>query len=107
MKGLDSEAGAWSGPRSTLSFDFGAYSNPLDDSLSTSGTVCQAVIDGKPARIVTYRDTSGQYAVGAHWSGLRSSELGPVSLTIYGLAKDIPARDSLLAAIWAATFRRK
>jgi hypothetical protein len=102
---LDSEGGAWQSSRAQISFDFGAYSNALDDSLTTSGAICRVKIGGRSARFVIYRDISGQYAVGAHWRDFPSSSLGPVSLTLSARAVDALSRDSLVAAIWSVAFK--
>src|SRR5262245_16961686 len=104
---IDSEGGLWRGGGSELSYDFGAYSNPLRDSVQTSGSVCETTIGGRPARVVIYRDERGRYVFGAHWEGFDERSLGqPVSLTIVGFARDSIARDSLLASAWSLTFRR-
>ena len=105
LKGFDSEVAGWASARSELAFDFGAYSNPLDDSLHNAGTICHTAIGGRSVRIVIYLDSSGRFAVGAHWPRLASSSLGPVALTISGRAVDAAARDSLLAALWTVTFK--
>src|SRR5215510_6849963 len=101
VKPVDSEVGLWVGEGSELSYDFGAYSNPLRDRARTSGKVCETTIGGRPARIVIYRDERGRYMFGAHWDGFNEPGQRSVSLTIMGSARDSIARDSLLASAWS------
>jgi len=95
------------GEGSELSYDFGAYSNPLRDPARTSGKVCDTTIGGRPGRVVIYRDERGRYMFGAHWDGFNEPGQRSVSLTIMGFARDSIARDSLLASVWSLTFRRR
>ena len=106
VRPVDSEVGLWVGEGSELSYDFGAYSNPLRDRARTSGKVCDVTIGGRPARVVIYRDERGRYMFGAHWGGFNEPRQRSASLTIMGFARDSIARDSLLASAWSLTFRR-
>ena len=102
--GFDSEGGGWIGPSSLLWYDYGWYSTRFEDSVSTSGTVCSAMIGRRRARLVLFRDSMGGYQVGAnvprfHWPGTER-----VSLSIGGRAVTLSGRDSLFASIWSVRF---
>lgn len=105
MQGIDSEIGGWKSPSVRLMYDYGAYSDPLRDSLSRSGVVCDQEIGDRRARLVSFHDSTGHYRVGAHWPNVRGSSIGPLSLTITGVARDAAARDSLVAIMWSVRFR--
>jgi len=105
MQGVDSEVGGWEAPSIKLWYDYGAYSNPLVDSLSRSGVVCTPTIGGRRARLVLFRDKTGEYAVGVYWAKVKASSVGPLALMITGVARDSAGRDSLLAVLWSVRFK--
>jgi hypothetical protein len=100
---VDSEGAAWRGQESELSYDFGAYSNPLT-AAPYSGHACTASIGGRLARITRYADSSGFHVAG-HWSGFPDQGMGAVSLTVAATARDSAQLPLLLASLWTITFR--
>lgn len=88
-KAIDSNAGEIVTPDFTLSFDYGLYSNPLNDmSRYTNHETHDARVDGKPALIVTANTprfpTDRPYFIGIHFPKVKTSILGAVKLTIEG-----------------------
>jgi hypothetical protein len=104
-RGIDSEGGGWGRAGARLTYDFGAYSSALTDEPYASGQACTGRIRGKLARVVLARDRDGRFLVGAHWTGFADRGVGPVSLTITGIATDSLARDTLVAMLWTVTFK--
>jgi len=103
---IDSKTGGWTGRGHRITYDYGSYSNPLD---SLSGLLdvrrCIAEIGGHPALIVTARDSVGRSIVAGHWARLHDNPMGPVSLTMYGVATDSLGRVELLSALRDVHFK--
>ena len=104
---IDSKTGGWSGRGHRITFDYGSYSNRLD---SLPGLLdvqrCVAVIGGHRALIVTARDSAGRSIVAGHWARLHDDPMGPVSLTMYGVATDSLGRVELLSSLRDVRFKR-
>lgn len=86
--GIDSLAGTLAAAGLRLDYDFGLYSDPLtrrDDTLDY--TARGGRIDGLEARFVRFRLASAsertlRECAGVHVPGVRSSGMGPLSLTV-------------------------
>jgi hypothetical protein len=86
-KGKDSAAGTVDAPGFSLSYDYGLYANPLDNSEGDRNYAAQdAVFDGHKARIVTADaprlSAERPYFIGVHFPELKKSAVGSVSLTV-------------------------
>lgn len=88
-QGIDSEVAMFEGPAGDLSYDFGVYSNTLEnyDGL-TIATSCETRVNGRRVRFVTGRTEKGEHFVGAHWPALRTAPRGVQSLTLTGSSPD-------------------
>ena len=106
LKGLDSEVGRWASDTARLTYDYGAYSNPLEEAPYLGGISCAVTIGGKPTRVVALRDSTGEFVVAAHWKVFGEHGMGPVSLTIHGATRDSLQVASLIASIWSITFKQ-
>src|SRR5690606_26749910 len=103
VQGIDSRVGRWEAPGRSVSYDLGAYSNPLepnDLNAFPDLVVCQESDGPDTPRIVRYTSPEGGFAVGAHWPGLREAAPGmTVSLTVQGVAQDAERAGELLAIL--------
>lgn len=105
---LDSEVREWADDAHQLSYDYGYYSNPLDQTPSlVSRRECGAIIGQHPVRVVIGRDSTGRYVVAAHWPTVRKNGDGVIRLTMYGTASDSMGREELRAAIWTLQFDKQ
>jgi hypothetical protein len=106
LSSFDSEVGGWARDGLRITYDYGAYSNSLDSVAALAGTRrCRATIGGHDAVLLTARDSANHLVVAAHWPRLHSSSLGPVSLTLYGIAVDSARRRELLDMIWSVRIK--
>ena len=84
VHGIDSYVGEFAAPGRLLSFDYGAYSNPLSNARGyglQEYRVCHAMIGGRIARVVTARRDTLHF-VGAAWRDVEHTAIGAVHLTI-------------------------
>lgn len=89
-EGIDSFVGSFEAPDFKLSFDFGRYSNPLNDlSGDAKYEIRNVLIDGKAANIVTAYSsrfsTDHPYFIGIHFPEIKKSVLGSTKLTVFSL----------------------
>lgn len=87
LQGIDSFVGTFKTPDFELSFDYGLYSNRLDDlSTGTDPEVHTILIDDKNARIVTMQTTvyskDHSHFIGVYIPDLKQTMLGSLSLSI-------------------------
>lgn len=97
---VDSRAGRWVKDESTVGYDYGFYSPPLDlESLPEHDFVhvCQEAESGGPK--VIYYNPRGNYAVSAHWPKIQQIEDRYVKLTITATSPDQHDVSVLLAII--------
>ena len=104
-RGVDSEVGWWESQSGEIFYDYGAYSNPLNDSPYSSGHMCIVQVGQRGARLVQYRKPNGDFAVAGHWQGFGDAGLGPVALTVMGSSRDSAAAAKLWRSLWSVTFR--
>jgi hypothetical protein len=90
LKGIDSFVGSFAAPDFELSFDYGLYSNPLNDMSGDDAYKTQDVlVDGKTAYIVTAYaprlSADRPYFIGIHFPKIKMTNMGPTKLTVFGL----------------------
>lgn len=111
IKGIDSQVGRWKADRTSVFYDYGRYSNPLDPKEQGTFpglTVCQEGQGPNTPRIVVYRDEdTGRVRMGAHWAKLPDGFHSSESLTISGAAPDEKNRAEMLAIIQSVRFTPK
>jgi hypothetical protein len=88
-QGTDSNVGAFEVPGFQLAFDYGVYSNSLNqDSGDQDYQARETEIDGKAARIVTayapHRASGRPYFIGVHFPRVGETSLGSIKLTVSG-----------------------
>jgi hypothetical protein len=75
--GIDSCVGEYGGPGMSLSYDYGGYSNPLEDySDSADYKEEMTVIDGFPAKVISLRHTDGRelpHSIAVHFANIAVS----------------------------------
>jgi hypothetical protein len=80
----DSSSGRIVGANFELAYDFGLYSNPLDDRVSKPGYRVRVLeIDGRTAKLVSHDlvDSGGRF-IGIHFTRIESTPIGPLLLTV-------------------------
>ena len=100
LQGIDSFVGFFVGDGVRLDFDFGAYSNPLDDAKSPEYSISYEYIEGFKARIVCARK-SGQGVTGIYFSNLGYRK----KLTIEGRNLSTAEQDLVLMMFRRIHFR--
>jgi hypothetical protein len=85
--GIDSQAGTLEDKSHQLSYDFGAYSDPLTSpDGATALTERAGLVNGLPARFVSFRKVgptgSPQACEGVHVPLIRKSAIGSIKLTL-------------------------
>ncbi len=88
----DSLVGVLELPDAQLQFDYGAYSDPLEQGQHDQDYRTQKVeFGGREAQIVTahapQRSPTRPYLIGIHFPTVEQSALGPIKLTISGFVK--------------------
>ena len=81
LRGIDSYVGEITGSGTRLQFDYGSYSNPLDDLSNQDYSISFEYIHGRQAKIV-FPKTPGRGMTGVYFDGLA----GPLSRTAFNLA---------------------
>ncbi len=89
-KGIDSFVGSIEAPDFKLSFDYGRYSNPLNDmSGDAKYEIRNVVIDGKAANVITAYaprfSTDRPYFIGIHFPEIEKTVVGATKLTVFSL----------------------
>ncbi len=89
-KGIDSFVGSIEAPDFSLSFDYGRYSNPLNDmSGDAKYEIRDVVIDGKAANVITAYaprfSTDRPYFIGIHFPEVKKTAVGSTKLTVFSL----------------------
>lgn len=80
--GIDSFAGQYNSPDLKLQFDYGMYSDPLENTSPDDFKAEKAMIGGHEARIVTFR-SAGLEPEFSYWAGVHFPDLGDrVKLTM-------------------------
>ena len=102
VQGIDSEVGEWSNGEATVGYDYGRYSDRLENAPQGASAVeiCETTIGGRPARVRRYRTEKGDYAVEAHWPWTENS------LTLWGVARTPRDANVLLAIVHSVRLRQ-
>ncbi len=100
LQGIDSYVGEFVGDGVRLGFDFGAYSNPLDDAKSPTYLISDEYVGGFKARIV-YPKKSGHGITGIYFPNLGHRN----KLTVEVQNLDTVQRDIVLTMFRSIQFR--
>lgn len=108
-QGIDSQVGRWEAAGKEVTYDYGFYSNPLEQNEVTpmpGFTLCQDSDDSGAPRIIQHRPAEGGYAISAHWPDLHETESGMTeSLTLGGVVQQAEDLGELLAIIQSVQIR--
>jgi hypothetical protein len=100
---IDSKVGSWTSGGKGVSYDFGFYSNPLqqnDQNPLLGFLLCQESAGPRAPRVIRYMWPDGKSGIGAHWPGLRHSAfMGDESLTVSGRVEKVVDLAELIAII--------
>jgi hypothetical protein len=100
LQGIDSYVGKFEGDGVRLDFDFGAYSNPLDEAKSPTYLISEEFVGGFRAKIVCPKK-SGHGVTGIYFPALGHNN----KLTVEGRNLDVAQRDLVLKMLRGIIFR--
>jgi hypothetical protein len=111
VQGIDSEVGEWSDTDRRVAYDYGWYSDKLENPPEGARelTRCEVTVAGRPVRIVRFRSRDGKQVVEAHWPAVGAPEepRGPSNtLTIHTEARAARDAELLLAIVHSVRFRK-
>ena len=107
---IDSKVGRWTSGAKGITYDFGFYSNPLQQNDShpfRDLVVCQESAGPGAPRIVRYTWQDGKYGLAAHWPKLRHSSFMGMdeSLTVSGRVDKAEDLAEMLAIVRSVRFK--
>jgi len=106
LQPIDSDAAVFrKGEDSTLSYDHGVYSGPIQippEATEVRRNV-RTRIGGREATLLAYRH-AGDWRVAARWDDLGSSSVGELALLVVGVTPSVDVRDRIVAAIHTVRF---
>lgn len=82
--GIDSRAGGWEGKDVDVTIDQGPLADPLTSYEGRpDARVSETTIDGRPARVVSFRLEDGRYLAAAHLEGQGADGIG-LTISVVG-----------------------
>lgn len=108
--GKDSAAGRFETPAFTLAYDYGFYSNPLNDASHAERYATRdLVIDGRKAKTVSYyapgHSAARPYFIGIHFPNVKPSAQGSIRLTVYASVAAAEDYDQIIRIFESIRFK--